>query len=478
MTSIINATYWSTIQRFGALAIGFISNMVLARLLCPEDFGTVAMIMVFVGLADVLVDGGLGNALIQSKTLNKVDISTVFTTNLLISFSLFVIVFSSAPYFASYIQIDNFDLYLRVESVMILIRAFYVVHFSLANRNLEFKALAGINLTASFISTLVAIVMALLDFGIWSLIARNIILDLTTAILYYIHNRIYVNIAIDKTSFRRLFSYGVFVAVANLTETFYSNALSFIIGKKFSVKDLGYYNQAHSLEQIPVYSIASILNQVILPFMSKNQDNTNMIKGDLKRSSQCVTFIMYPMMCFLICYAKPIILLLYGEKWLPSVPFFQMLCIVGFFNAIYHMNRSVLKAIGKTKLLFNLQVLTAILGLLIVLSVMCFGVMSVVGAIVFNSFLFLVIVCYNSGKQIDYSVWCQIKDVSMNFLISVLLGLLFFKFSQDLHWNYIVLIVVMSILYSVAYLTIHYMLKTTSFALIKNVFENHICSRK
>ena len=186
MNSLVSGTFWSTLQRFGSLAIGFVSNMVLARLLCPEDFGTIGMIMVFVSIADVLVDGGLGNAIIQKKNLNAKDIDTVFTSNLFFSLFLFFLIFGIAPFIEIYTEIYNLSLYLRVQSVMILIRAFYVVPFSILNKSLGFKNLAKIGIFASLVSTVVAISLAFLGFGIWSLIFRNIILDFLLCILYII----------------------------------------------------------------------------------------------------------------------------------------------------------------------------------------------------------------------------------------------------------------------------------------------------
>ena len=226
MPSLINATLWSSVQRFGGLAIGFISNLVLARLLCPEDFGIIGLIMVFVGIADNLVDGGLGNALIQKKEIDRKDISTVFTTNLLFSTFLFLLLFFSAPAIADYINVEKFDFFLRVEAIMVLLRAFIVVPSSLINREMDFKKLATIHLLVNAISTTIAIVLALCGFGVWSLILRNISLDAFTIIFLYIVKRIPLSLSIYKDHFKQLFSYGIFVASANIVEGLYSNILS------------------------------------------------------------------------------------------------------------------------------------------------------------------------------------------------------------------------------------------------------------
>lgn len=478
MPSLINATFWSSIQRFGGLAIGFISNIVLARILCPEDYGVIALIMVFVGIADVLVDGGLGNALIQKKDLSQKDISTVFTTNLLVSVVLFLIIFISAPAIASFVKIEHFELFLRVEAIIVLLKALYVVHFSLITRDMEFKKLARINLSSSIISTIIAITLAFCGFGVWSLIIRNISLDVFALFFYYIVKRIPLSFAIYKESFKQLFSYGIFVAIANLVEGLYSNILSFILGKNFSVKELGYYNQAHSLEQIPVYSITSVLNQVFFPFLSKGQSNLEKMRNDVLDSTRVMSFFLYPLMFYLICFAEPIIVLIYSEKWLPAVPFFQILCVIGFVNFMSHLNRSILKAIGKTKLLFILLVTVCILGIILVFCAIHFGIYAVVISSVLTSVLSLLIILYFTGRQIQLPIREQLGAVAFNLFLSAIVAITTFWLFSLVSWHDIVEIILGFLLFVVLYLSLQYLLGGSSFKLVLTVVKSRIKPKK
>lgn len=400
--------------------------MVLARLLNPDDFGTIGLIMVFVGMADVMVDGGLGNALIQKIKLNNNDISTVFSSNLVISLFLFLLIFIFAPALEQYTEVEKFSLYLRVESLMIILRALYVVNFSLTNKQLHFKELSVINISANFIAVIASITMAIYGCGIWSLIFRNIILDLTLLIIYSIRSRIHVRIGFDKLSFRQLFNFGSFIALSNVLESLYSNVVSFFIGKMYSVKDLGYYNQAYSLVQIPIYSVTSVLNQVLFPFFSINQNDKNKIKLTTKTSIQVFAFCLYPIIVYLICFAKPIIILLYSEKWLPAVPYFQILCLTGFFNAIIHINRSVLKSLGYSHLLFKIQLALSMIGLFLVYIGLQYSLKILIFFIVLNTFISLTITGLFAGNKIGYSIYKQMLDVLPIFVISVVVGLLCF----------------------------------------------------
>lgn len=473
MPSLVKATFWSAIQRFGGLAIGFISNIVLARLLCPEDYGIVGLIMVFVGFADVLVDGGLGNALIQKKEISQDDISTVFSSNLGISIFLFLILYVTAPSIATYVEVENFALYLRVEAVMILLRAFYVIHFSLLNREMNFQKLASISLGVNAFSTLIAISMAFCGCGVWSLIVRNLCLDLFSLIAYYIFCKFSFSFHINKESFHGLFGFAFFIAFANLLESLYSNLLSFILGKKFSVIELGYYNQAYSLEQIPVYSVTAILNQVFFPFLSKEQENLDKMRVDLERSIKSMSFFVYPMMFYLICFAKPIIVILYSEKWLPAVPFFQILCILGFTNFLYHLNRSVLKAVGESKKLFYSQVLVCCIGVVLIMLSMPFGIKTVVASVALNSVIGLMIVVLYTGKKINFGLFYQFKAILTNFIFALIAGVLSFIVFGGLSLNNILTVSFSFILYSFIYLVFHLLFKSSPYGIVKSVILNY-----
>lgn len=302
---IIGATIWSSIQRFGGLAISFVSNMVLARLLSPDDFGTMGLIMVFITVADVLVDGGLGNALIQKNEIEEKDETTIFTANLVFSLFLFFAIFSISPFLERYTQVKGFSLLLRVQSACVLIRAFYVINVSQLTRKLDFPKLAHISLLSQTIATVIAIIMAYCGMGIWSLLFKAILLDLLCCIMYIVASPFKFRIAFDKTSFKELFGFGFPVALANIIESLYSNVVSFVIGKVYSVTDLGYYNQANSLKQIPVYSVSAVINQVFFPVFSRIQGDKEGLKQKYRTTISVVTFFIYPMLSFLIFLQNP-----------------------------------------------------------------------------------------------------------------------------------------------------------------------------
>lgn len=457
---IIKGTIWSAIQRFGSLAIGFISNIVLARLLCPEDFGAMAMVMVFVGIADTIVDGGLGNALIQKKDIEDIDIRTVFSSNLVFSIFLFVLFILIAPFIEEYTNIKKLAIYIRVEAFQLIFRALYVIPFSLMQKKFEFAKLARINIIASFLSVATAISLAMFGYGIWSLILKNLSLDLYLLILYAILGPMNFKIGFGWMSFKKLFSFGIFVVLANLFETLYSNLVSFFVGKKYSAKELGYYNQAYALQQIPTYSITAVLNQVLFPYFSSLQESKENLESKLRLSIQMMTFFVFPLLLFLICFAEQIIIILYSSKWLPSVPYFQLLCIGGFLNAMIHINRSYIKAAGLTKAIFLIQVTSTIIGLILLYVGLCYSMILGVSALAINSVILYIMTASISGKESKYSIFRQIFDVSPNMVFSIICAFISIIISKILFTNIYIFIFIELIAFFGLYLLLHYIFKT------------------
>lgn len=426
---IIVAAIWSSIQRFGGLAISFISNMILARLLSPDDFGTMGLIMVFITVADVLVDGGLGNALIQKKEIEEKDKTTIFTTNLVFSLFLFVFLFIIAPFVESFTGVPNFSLLLRVQSVCVLVRAFYVVNVSQITRLLNYKSLARITLISQSFATIIAIVMAYRGMGVWSLLFKTILLDLFNCLFYALASPFKYKLGFCKESFKELFSFGFPVAIANIVESFYANIVSFIVGKAYSVRDLGYFNQANSLKQIPVYSVSAVINQVSFPYLSRIQDDNNALRGQFRTTVRVVSFFVYPILSFLIFFAEPVITILYSQKWLACVPIFQVLCLSGFLNALYHLSRSTIKAIGKSRLLLHTQLLSVLLSLMFVFLFLYLNksIVTFVWVIVIDAVLSYCIVGYCVGKALQYSLLSQIKDIFITFIIAMIVSFVSMK---------------------------------------------------
>ena len=477
VTGVLSHILWSIFQRGGGLLIAFVANMILSRLLTPEEFGGIGLVLIVVSMADLLVDSGLGAALIQKTNIDKKDISTVFTTNFIISVALYIIIFFLSPFFERYFSVEHLSLFLRVVSISILIRAFTVVESSLLQKQLRFKAMSIISVSTAAVSSIVGIAMAACGFGIWSLVLRNLIQHFVSAVLYRRSSRVPYKLGFDKESFRQLFGFGWFSALTSFMDLIYTNTLSSIIGKRYSVSDLGYYNQANSLQQVPTYSLSMVVNQVLFPHMSKIHENKEQVRSYARRSFIVSSFVSFPLLMFLLCFAKPIIILLYSAKWEPSVIFFQILCAGGVLNTLVHICRCILKSMGNTKLLFNVQLIMLLMGVGMFLFVRRFDMRIMVCTLVFNTIINWLILAIIVGKRLNYPFLYQLKDVLSPFVIS-LCGLaasqivvILFSFN-----NFLSLLVAACVFFTL-YIGIHALFKTKAFIMCYNMCFQHTSIR-
>lgn len=460
---VISDVFWSFFQRGGSLVISFIANMVLARLLVPDDFGCIGIIYIFISFADLLVDSGLGGALIQKKNVTQKDYDTVFTTNFAISVFLYVLIFVAAPFFAGYFNIQHLDLYLRIVSISILFRAFFVVQSADLLKNLRFKEISinGIVTTAG--SVIVAIVMAIYGFGVWSLIAKNLIQPLLSGIMYRISSSVKCKFGIDKQSFKQLFGFGWFSMLTSFVDVLYANTVAFIVGKKYTVKDLGYYNQANSLQQIPSYSLALVIKQVLFPHMARIHDDKQLMKEYSQRVMIVATFVVFPVMLYLISFAKPIVVLLYSDKWLPSAIFFEILCLEGIVHSLIHINRQILKALGLTKLLFRIQIVVLVIGIALLFVAQSFSIMALVWSLVLCAFINWIILTVITGRRIGYSIIRQLADIAPAFFLSLLPMVLIRLFMDYLNLQVVPTLIISAVLFFTMYIGASFLLRTKGF---------------
>lgn len=471
-TSIVKATIWSAFQRFGMLVISFVSNIILARLLMPEDYGLVALITVFVGFADVLVDGGLGNALIQKKDIKEIDIKTVYTLNLLMSIILYGILFFSAPSISRYCELPQLTICLRVLAINIIIKGLYVVHFSLISRDLDFKRLSVITVFGQGISTLIAILMAYSGYGVWSLIIRTVLQELILLIFYYC-NKGFVSIGFGKDSFRQLFAFGVFVAISSIIGNLYNSVLSFIIGKRYSVRELGYYNQAYGLQQVPVFSMSCVVNQVFFPFFSTMQDDIASIRRQYFRSINIVTFFIYPILAYLVFFGHQIVVFLYTEKWLNSALLFQILCLSGFFNVLMQISNSTIKALGRSREYFYINVISIVCGLAITFLFINYRIGFFVYSVVLTNILFYFVSGFYLSKYIDLNLFRQVIAFAPNMLISFVSTAIVTWGGDYIKTENLFLEIIITFISSIGlYFIIHSALQTSSFKEIRTLLNS------
>lgn len=344
---------WATIDRFGSMAIQFVVNLVLARLLLPKDFGMIGMLAIFIAVSQTLIDGGFGSALIQKKEPTPTDYSTIFLWNLIFSGLLYSILYISSPLIAKFYSMPLLSDVLRVMALCLIVTGVFAIQRVRLQKKLAFKTIAFVNLSAYSLGAIIAVVMAYKNFGVWSLVSMQLAYGIFSVILVGVITRWVPEICFSKASIRELFGFGGFIMAANILQTICQNIQGIIIGKRFSATQMGYFSQAYKLDQITSYSIPQVIVQVMYPVYSSIQDDRERLNNMVLMNMRVVAFIVFPILAVLIILAEPLITLLYGEKWLPSASYFRVLCVGGFFVCLQNLNFYAVAAVGKSKSLFK-----------------------------------------------------------------------------------------------------------------------------
>ena len=467
--------FWSAVQKFGNMGISFVSNIVLARMLTPDDFGCVGMLTIFITVSNTFVDGGFGSALIQKKEPTQKDYSTIFWWNIFISSLLYGVLFLSAPAIAEFYHIPLLSSVLRVQGVILIINSLYIIQTNQLRKQLRFKRLANVTVIAQVISALAAIILAWKGWGVWALVAQQIISSsMISLILWYI-NKWMPDFCFSKESFRQLFGFGSFILCSNLINTFCNNVQGLLIGRFFTPAILGYYTQAHKLESLASHTFTTIIEQVSYPVLSQFQSDDKALKNVLYKLTSVLVYISFPMMLILILLAEPLILFLYGEQWVASIPYFQILCVAGMSATFHGVHYYAVASKGKSHDLFIGTVVKRTLALIIVvLGMYLWQIEGLIWGFSVGAWINSIVNAWLVAKHIGYSLWQQLKDLMSIILFSIITFLLVSILKSTIDINLYVEAIVVLCSYSVIYLCGSIMLKIEAFSFLQNIIIKQI----
>lgn len=413
---------WSFAQQFGTQIISFIVSLVLARILMPSDFGTIAVFGVFMNIGSVLIDGGLTNSLIRTQHPDDADFSTVFYFNLgtsILVYFLFVLV---APWVAVFFNMPELTQIIRVYALSLPIGAFSSVQQTVFTKKLDFKTQLKIQLPSLIIGGTIGIVLAYNGFGVWSLVYMALVQTLLSSLQFWFYSGWRPKKIFDKEKFRFHFDFGYKLALSGLIDTVFQNIYTIVIGKIYTATELGYYNKANSMQRLPVANISSALNKVTYPLFSKIQDDNVQLKYVYSQIMKMVIFFVAPLLIIMGVLGTPLFRFLFTEKWLPAVPYFRILCILGILYPIHSYNLNILKTKGRSDLFLKLEIIKKIITVITLLLTYRLGIIGLLWGKVATSFVALFINCYYSGKFLSYSVWDQFKDLLPSILLSLCMG--------------------------------------------------------
>lgn len=424
--AVIKNFFWRFLERCGAQGVTFIVSIILARVLDPSVYGTVALVTVFTTIMQVFVDSGMGNALIQKKDADDLDFSSVFYFNLFVCTCLYVVMFLIAPIIASFYKMPELTAIVRVLSLILIISGIKNVQQAYVSRNMLFKRFFYSTLGGTIVAAVVGIAMAYMGYGVWALVAQMLFNSAIDTFILWITVKWRPKKMFSLQRLKGLFSYGWKLLLSSLLDTVYNDLRQLIIGKLYSKEDLAHYNQGDKFPKLFVTNINTSIDSVLLPTMSKVQDDSAVVKNMTRRAIKTSTYVMMPLMVGLAVCADSIVSLVLTDKWLPCVLFLRIFCFTYAFYPIHTANLNAIKAMGRSDLFLILEIIKKVVGIIAILSTMWISVKAMAYSLFVTSVLSQIINSWPNKKLMNYSYLEQVKDMLPQIGLSVGMGIIVF----------------------------------------------------
>lgn len=414
--------FWRFFERVGAQGVKLLVEIILARILLPDDYGLIALVTVFITILNVFVDSGLANALIQKKDADDLDFSSVFWFNIGWCLILYSLLFALSPLFARFYNRTELTPVLRVLGLQVVISGVKNVQQAYVSRTMQFKKFFFATLGGTIGAAVIGIWMAYHGYGVWALVAQHLFNTLVDTIILWITVKWRPKFMFSFERFKGLFSFGWKLLASALIDTTYKEIRQLVIGKIYSSSDLAFYNRGKQFPHLFVTNVNSAIDSVLLPTMSKEQDNRSRVKAMTRRAIQTSTFIMAPLMMGLAFVGEPFVHLILTEKWMPCIPYMRIFCITYMFYPIHTANLNAIKAMGRSDLFLKLEIIKKIVGFSALLLTMKISVMAMAYSLLVTSVLNQIINSWPNRKLLDYKYRDQLKDILPNILTAVFMG--------------------------------------------------------
>jgi O-antigen/teichoic acid export membrane protein len=469
---MLSGLFWSAIERFGQQGIQFIITIIIARILTPADYGLIGMITIFIGVSVSFIDSGFGQALIQRQNATKKDESTVFFFNIVLGCVFFLILFLIAPLIAAFYKQPILTPITRVMALSLIINSFGLVQNTLITKTIDFKRLTKISVISVIISGAVGIILALRGFGVWSLVIQVIIGNLIRNILLWLLSKWRPLFAFSIDSFKSLFSFGSKLLASGLLNQIFDNIYNLVIGKIYTPASLGFYTQAKRMQEIPVTNSLAILQRVTFPVYSTIQNDTERLKSAYRKTIKAIVLINFPLMIGLMVCAEPFVKVFLTDKWLPAVPFLQLLCIIGLFLPLSSVNLNILQVKGRTDIFFYLEIAKKIIIALAILITFRYGIYIMIFGQVCTSFVAHFLNIFYSGRLIKYSIREQINDVAIYLFLASGVGTIVYLGGIFLNSLPVVFILIMQVVaFTVLYLILTHLFKLEAYKDFRSILD-------
>lgn len=466
---------WSAIDRFGSQGVQLFFGILVTRILLPEDYGLVGMILIFMVIGQTLIDSGFSSALIWKKNATPIDYSTVFYLSIFISFLIYFIVFLIAPLVSDFYNEPRLTDLIRVLCLNFIFLSFGIIQQIILQKTVDFKVLAYINISGSFVSGIISYYLAYKGFGVWAIILQIIIKSFFTTLLLWIFNKWRPMFAFSWNSFNQLFDFGFKLGLAGLINTIFQYLYFNVIGKLFTPASLGFYTRAVQFQEFPVKTISGIFQRVTFPVFSSIQDDNERLKNAVRKALRTMVFFTFPILFGLIAISDELIVVVLTEKWSSASEYFKLLCVVGLFYSFQAINTEIIKTKGKSGWILKIELITKIILVVNIFITYRWGISAIILGQLATVITAYLISSYYVWKLIGYSIWQQIKDVAIYLLLSGFMFLIATSFNF-IHTDPIIKLFAMIVSGSVFYLSAVYLLKLEEINEIKH-FCKSVCTK-
>ncbi len=416
----IKSVKWTALEKIFMQGIQFVLGLIMARLLTPEDYGTVGMLAIFIAISATFIDSGFSNALIRKIDRTEADYCTVFYFNIVIAVVCYAALFIAAPWVADFFHIPVLCSILRVQSISLILNSLMGVQVARLTIDLNFKALAQRNVFASLLSGIIGVGLAYIGWGVWAIVTQTLINSAISLIFIWIYCRWIPRQRFSKESFGYLWGYGSKLMASGLLHTVYTNLTTLVIGRHFSSRDLGIYSRGTQLASYPSTMVNDVLGKVTFPILAKIQNDEERLVH-VYRKYICITSMVIFFGCILMAaISKPLVLLLLTAKWAESIIYLQIFCFAIMFDHVCRINLNLLEVKGRSDLFFRLEVIKKAISIAILFASIPFGVIGICISKVIYTQIAVFINTYYTGKLFNLGYIAQIKDFSGFFVKSIL----------------------------------------------------------
>lgn len=472
----VYALSWSFVETLGVRGIRFIVGIILARLLFPEQFGLIGMLTIFVAVAQSFLDSGFGAALIQKRETTPTDTCSVFYFNILVGIVATGLLYLAAPWIASFYNQPILTPLTRILSLSIVINSFGLIQNTMLIKEINFKALTKVNLVANGLSGCIGIVMAFCGFGVWSLAVQQISATVLGTSALWIFNSWRPVMRFSFGALRDMFSFGSRMLASGLLNTIFDNIYLLVIGKLFSPADLGFFARASTFQEIPSQSLSGMVGRVTFPVFASIQDDPKRLKRSMKKALATLAIVNFPIMIGLAVIARPLVLLLLTQKWAESIPYLQLLCLLGLMYPLHSINLNLLQALGRSELFLRLEVIKKVLIIINIAVTWRWGITAMICGMIGLSVVSYYLNSYYTGVLIGYRIREQLYDLSSYLIIAVLMGLAAYGsglLQYPNHWSTLLMQIVVGI---GTYVGLCWALRLTAFMELREICWNKLAA--